>query len=108
MALGYLTILFITITIISVLSIFILYISKNYKVKDATFYFLAIFSLLLAFMSMTSLPSNFFFQRFISIAFGLLSIMGVIIKIKNSKNTNVAYLLVTASTILNLFTLFFL
>ena len=107
MALGYLLILFIFILVVSILGISLLFLLKNQKIKDVLFYFLAIWSMLIAYLNATSLPTNYIGQQIIAWLFGSISIIAIIIKVKKTRETNIPYILVTVSVLLGIFTLFF-
>ena len=59
MALGYLFILFVSIAIISILGIVFLYYSKKEKTKNILFYTLNLWLILISYLNITSLPSNY-------------------------------------------------
>lgn len=103
----YLLILFVALTVISCLSIAFLFLAKNQKTKDIFFYLLAILGMLVAFMSATSLPTNFIMEMIIAWSFGVLSIIAIIIKVKNPQNDKIAKYLVTASVVIGIIDLFF-
>lgn len=107
MALSILLIMFIVMAVVSGLGIALLYLVKNPKVKNVMFYFLAIWSMLIAFISATSLPSNFLLQQLIAWAFGFLAVIAIIIKIMKKDKVNLSYLFVTISILLGLAYLFF-
>ncbi|GAB6169570.1 hypothetical protein JCM1393_20300 [Clostridium carnis] len=107
MALGYLFILFIFMTVVSLLGVFLLYFLKNKTGKNIIFYGLVIWSMLIAYLNATSLPTNFLVEQFIAWGFGFVSIIAIIIKVKNPEKTTIPYILVTASTLIGLYTLFF-
>lgn len=102
-----LLIMFIVLAVASGLGIAFLYLSKNVKVKTGFFYFVAMLSMLIAFLNATSHPSNFIMQQLIAWAFGFLAIISIIIKIKNPQKTSLANLLVTISILCGLADLFF-
>lgn len=106
MALGYLFIMFVSMAIISGLLIGLLYFIKNEKVKNILFYILLFWSILVAFINVTSLPSNYISQRVLGITIGILALVGTFIKFKNPNKVNIAYLLVSISTLLSLLDLY--
>lgn len=107
MALGLLDLLFSITTIVSGLCIALLYYSKKEKVRNATFYFFTIWSLGIAFINLTSLPSNYLIERVIACAFGLIALLAIIIKVLKPDKKNIAYILVSLSTLLSWGDLFF-
>ncbi|MGL5313245.1 MAG: hypothetical protein ACRC92_08350 [Peptostreptococcaceae bacterium] len=107
MALGYLFILFAAMTVISIILVGSLYLIKNEKYKNVLFYILAIWSMTVTFLNVTSLPSNYILQRIIGSILGLLAVIAIFIKIKKPEKSKLAYFLVSASTILGLLDLFY-
>lgn len=107
MALGVLDILFVIMVIVSGLGIGFLYYSKEGKARNATFYFLTIWSIVVAYINLTSLPSNYLTERIIACVFGLIALLAIIIKTLKQNKKNIAYILVSLSTLLSLVDLFF-
>lgn len=108
MALGVLMILFIGMSVISGLGILFLYLIKDAQRKKSVFYLLAVWGMIIAVMSATSLPSNFLVSQFIAWSIGLLSVVGLLVhvKAKTKSQYNVAYLLVTISVVAGMIKLF--
>ncbi|MFV0516286.1 MAG: hypothetical protein ACK5MV_02710 [Aminipila sp.] len=104
MALTVLFILFVIIIIVSVLGSAFLLLVKSPKLKSGLFYFLAIWSMLIAFLSATSLPTNYIFSQIISWAIGFIGIVAIPIKIKCPlpKGQKLANILVIISVILGM------
>lgn len=103
-----LLIMFIIMAIISILGISILYLTQNTKNKNIIFYFLSVWSIFVTFISTTSLPTNFIVEQIISLSFGFLAIVAVIIKIKKPEKSSFSYILVSISIVLGLLDLFLL
>ena len=76
MAIGILTLLFVVISLISLIGILLLFLWKEGSGKEALFYLLAVWGLLIAACSILSLPSSFILSRGVSFAFGLLAAAG--------------------------------
>ena len=108
MALGLLMILFIGMSVISGLGILFLYLIKDAQRKKRVLYLLAVWGMIIAVMSATSLPSNFLASQFIAWSIGLLSVVGLLVhvKAKTKSQYNVAYLLVTISVVAGMIKLF--
>ena len=85
MALGYLLILSVFILVLSILGISLLFFLKNSKLKNVVFYFLVIWSILIAYLNATSLPTNYIVQQIIAWLFGSISIIAIIIKVKKTR-----------------------
>ncbi len=77
MAIGILTLLFVVISLISLIGILLLFLWKEGSGKEALFYLLAVWGLLIAACSILSLPSSFILSRSVSFAFGLLAAAGL-------------------------------
>lgn len=107
MALAYLFILFIVMAVVSGLGLAFLYLFKNEKIKNGLFYFLAVWSMGITYMNVTSLPTNYLGEQLIAWAFGFLAVLALIIKIKKPEKTMFAHLLVTASILCGMTDLFF-
>ncbi len=107
MALGYLLILSVFILVLSILGISLLFFLKNSKLKNVVFYFLVIWSILIAYLNATSLPTNYVVKQIIAWLFGSISIISIIIKVKKLGETNIPYILVTISVLLGIFMMFF-
>ena len=115
MAIGILTLLFVAISLISLLLLFLWKVGSG---KEALFYLLAVWGLLIAACSILSLPSSFILSRSISFAFGLLAAAGLFWHRNIEKGTEesgpekeksphtVSFLLVAASILLGILKLY--
>ena len=110
MALGLFFITFIVASVISILGILLLFLTKDAKKKKGIFYFLAVWGILIAVLSATSQPTNYIVSQMIAWAFGFLSIAGLVVHYKSKVKSRcyAAYLLVSASSILGILHLFVL
>ena len=81
MALGILMITFITITVISGLSIAFLFLAKGPKVKEVLFYVVSLLGMLIAFLNASSLPMNQVAGQIISWGIGFLSIIAICVHV---------------------------
>lgn len=104
----FLLILFVVLAVVSGLGISLLYLLKNQKAKNALFYFVAVWSMLIAVINATSLPSNYILEQIIAWGIGFLAVIAIVVKVVKPAKVNVAYLLASASAILGLLDLFFL
>ncbi|WP_415279242.1 hypothetical protein [Clostridium perfringens] len=107
MAFIFLLVLSVFILVVGILGISLLFFLKNSKLKNVVFYFLVIWSILIAYLNATSLPANYVVQQIISWLFGSISIIAIIIKVKKLGETNIPYILVTISVLLGIFMMFF-
>lgn len=102
---GLLLIIFIVIAAISCISIALLYFVKDPKRNNIIFTCTVAIGILISYLNITSLPSNFVFPRIVAVLFGILAVIGVLLKFK--KWDHAAKLLVTTSVVLGVFQLFF-
>ncbi|MDA3730876.1 hypothetical protein PBV87_05100 [Niameybacter massiliensis] len=102
-----LLIMFTVLAVMSGLSITFLFLSKKPQVQNIFFYIAAVLGMFIAFLSATSLPSNYIGEIIVSWGFGILAVAGIIVKVKNPQKAKIAKYLVTVSVILGLLKLFF-
>ncbi|OAB38708.1 hypothetical protein PMSD_06750 [Paenibacillus macquariensis subsp. defensor] len=105
MALGYLSILFIIIAVVSVISIALLFTVKEPKTNNVLFVVTAILGVLIGYISVTALPSNYVVSRIFAGAFGIVSIIGIILMWM--KKVAIAKVLVAISVVFGVLQLFF-
>lgn len=105
MALGILLIVFIVIAVVSLFSIAALFMVKDRKINNMVFGFTVILGLVISYMAVTALPTNYTVPRVFSASMGVLAIIGVILKLMHK--TLAAKLVVTVSVLLGLTQLFF-
>ena len=110
MALGSLLILFVSMSVISILGIGLLYLLKDEKKKRVVFYALAVWGMLISAFSATSQPTNMVYQQLIAWGFGFLSVIGILVhvKAKNDASYKIARILVVLSVVLGVLKLFLL
>lgn len=106
MALGVLAIIFVVMVVVSGVGLAFLYLLKNNKWKNGLFYFLALWGMGIAAMSVSSLPSNYTGEQIVAWGFGFLAVVAIIIKIMKPEKTTLANLLVTLSIICGMVKLF--
>lgn len=108
MALGILLIMFVTASVISVLGILVMFLSKKTGVKKGVCYAMAIWGMVLAVLAATSLPQNYIGGQLVAWGAGGLGAAGLLLQVvaKNSNQRMVSYLLVTASIIVGVLKLF--
>ncbi len=101
MALGILMILFVGMSVISILGLLLMYLLKGEKAKAAAFYIMAVWGMAVSAMSAVSLPGNYTGQQILAWGFGFLSVAGLLVHIGSREKSRrmAAYLLVTISVI---------
>ena len=107
-SLGSLLLMFIGMSVISILGILFMFLAKDFTKKKMIFYFLVIWSILIAFFSAKSLPTNFLTQQLITWLIGAIGVLALLVfmKAKVDKQQFIAYILVTSSVVLGLVNLF--
>lgn len=110
MALGIILILFVSMSVISILGIGLLYLLQDEKKKRIVFYTLAVWGMLISVISATGQPTNWIHQQLIAWGFGFLSVIGILVhvKAKNDTSYNIARILVVLSVVLGILKLFVL
>lgn len=103
MALGVLGILFWVLALSVVVAQFLLYKNTN---SNGAFIFNVILGIVLSYLIFTSLAENLVTQKYISLVWGALAIVSMILKTINIKNINISKIMLTVSVIGGLVHLF--
>ena len=91
MALGLLLILFMVMSIISVVGLLLLFLLKGEKAQKIVFYFMALLGMFIAWMTATSYATNQIKEQMISWGFGALAVVAVLVRLcGKSKNAALA------------------
>ena len=108
MVLGILMMLFIGMSVISILAITMMYLLKNEKAKKGMFYFTAVWGMAIAVLSYTALPQNFGGEQVAVWIIGFLSVAGIIVHIKSKTKAQylTAYTLAALSVVIGMIKLF--
>ena len=108
MALGLLLVLFMVMSIISVMGLVLLFLLKGEKGQKAVFYFMAVWGMVIAWMTANSYPTNYIKEQLIAWAFGALAVIALLIQIcgKSERSFLTAQGLVAASVVLGMVALF--
>ncbi|WP_160035334.1 hypothetical protein [Paenibacillus sp. An7] len=104
MALGVLYIIFVLISILSLVSIALMFMVKDRKVNNIAFSITVILGLVIGFLNVTALPSNETTEKITVGAVGILALVAVICKVL--KKNVLARFLAAASVILGILMLF--
>lgn len=100
MALGLLLILFMGMSIISVVGLLILFLLKGERAQKIVFYFMALLGMFIAWMTATSYPTNCIKEQMISWGFGALAVVAVLVRLcGKSKNAALAAKLLAAASV---------
>ena len=105
MALGLLLVLFMVMSIIRLVLLFLL---KGEKGQKAVFYFMAVWGMVIAWMTADSYPTNYIKEQLIAWAFGALAVIALLVQIcgKSERSFLTAKVLVAASVVLGMVALF--
>lgn len=108
MALGLLLILFMVMSIISVVGLLLLFLLKGEKAQRIVFYFMALLGMFIAWMTATGYATNQIKEQMISWGFGALAVVAVLVRLcgKNKNAALAAKLLAAASVVLGMVALF--
>ena len=108
MALGLLLILFMVMSIISVVGLLLLFLLKGERAQKIVFYFMALLGMFIAWMTATGYATNQIKEQMISWGFGALAVVAVLVRLcGKSKNAALAAkLLAAASVVLGMVALF--
>ena len=108
MALGLLLVLFMVMSIISVMGLVLLFLLKGEKGQKAVFYFMAVWGMVIAWMTANSYPTNYIKEQLIAWAFGALAVIALLVQIcgKSERFFLTAKVLVAASVVLGMVALF--
>lgn len=109
MVLGFLLIMFIGMSTISILGLLLMYLLKNERAKTILFYCMSVWAMAIAVLGATSLPTNYTIQQIIAWGLGFLSVIALIVHMKaTTKNLHtISYILVTVSIIGGILGIFF-
>lgn len=99
--LGALVIAFIVMTVVSVIGVVLLHLSKNEKLQKGFFYFLAIWGMIITYCSVRSTPGYMMGEILVSWAIGALSVVALLIQLCSKKENRfkIAKILVTISVV---------
>ncbi|MDD6435463.1 MAG: hypothetical protein PUF77_03615 [Clostridiales bacterium] len=109
MALGLLLVLFMVMSVISVIGTVLMFLLKENKWQKAVFYFMSVWGMVVAWMAADSYPTNFIRNQLIAWAFGALAVIAIFVQIcvGGRKAFLAARFLTVASVFLGMTILFF-
>ncbi|WP_072524205.1 hypothetical protein [Clostridium sp. Marseille-P3244] len=108
MALGILSILFVGMSVISIIGLLAMYLLKGERAKAVAFYIMSVWGMAVSALAAVSLPTNYTGQRLFVWGLGFLSVIALILHIRTrSKSVRlISYILVTFSIIAGILKLF--
>lgn len=89
MALGLLLILFMVMSIISVVGLLLLFLLKGEKAQKIVFYFMALLGMFIAWMTATSYATNQIKEQMISWGFGALAVVAVLVRLCGKSKSSI-------------------
>ncbi|MDV6377163.1 hypothetical protein ORD22_02660 [Sporosarcina sp. GW1-11] len=105
MALGILMIVFIVLLVTAVIIQILLYRSKN-ESNNYVFFMNMLFGVLLSYMAFSALPMNFTGQRVLAIAWGVVAVLAVVVKLTSGKFIMISKIMLSVAIIGGLVQLF--
>ncbi len=100
MALGYLAIMFIIMSVVTIIGVVLLLIIKNEKANRIVLYIMAAWGIIIAIMNITSLPINWIIWRIAAGACGLIGLAGGIVRFIAKEDLKTVSALLTIVSVL--------
>ena len=100
MALGYLAIMFIIMSVVTIIGVVLLLIIKNEKANRIVLYIMAAWGIIIAIMNITSLPINWIMWRVAAGACGLAGLAGGIVRFIAKEDLKTVSALLTIVSVL--------
>ena len=107
MALGYLMLLFVGMSIVSIVGTVLLFVLKGKHASDITMVAMTFYALVIAYLNATAQPINFITQQVITWLIGLIAVVGCILYFAKKSSVPLAKGLVAISVAAGIAYLFF-
>lgn len=107
MALGFLFLLFIGMSILAIVGIVLLFVVKKNNTNDVLLVLMTAYSMSIAFLNATAQPTNFVGTQILAWVVGLVAIIGTAITLLTRKHLLISKILVSVSVILGIYFLYF-
>ncbi|MEQ3339770.1 hypothetical protein [Clostridium butyricum] len=107
MALGFLFLLFIGMSILAIVGIVLLFIVKKNNTNDVLLVLMTAYSMSIAFLNATAQPTNFVGTQILAWVVGLVAIIGTAITLLTRKHLLISKILVSVSVIIGIYFLYF-
>lgn len=93
----------------SILGVILLFVVKNLKISKITNVVIGFWSILLTWINLTGLPTNFTVERLIALLFGAIGLIGLLLVLLAKKDNYilVGKIMIALSIVLSLFNIFF-
>ncbi|MBZ0313202.1 hypothetical protein AB2T96_08635 [Clostridium butyricum] len=107
MALGFLFLLFVGMSILAIVGIVLLFVVKKNNTNDVLLVLMTAYSMSIAFLNATAQPTNFVGTQILAWVVGLVAIIGTAITLLTRKHLLISKILVSGSVILGIYFLYF-
>ena len=107
MALGFLFLLFIGMSILAIVGIVLLFVVKKNNTNDVLLVLMTAYSMSIAFLNATAQPTNFVGTQILAWVVGLVAIIGTAITLLTRKHLLISKRLVSVSVIIGIYFLYF-
>lgn len=107
MALGFLFLLFVGMSILAIVGIVLLFVVKKNNTNDVLLVLMTAYSMSIAFLNATAQPTNFVGTQILAWVVGLVAIIGTAIALLTRKHLLISKILVSGSVILGIYFLYF-
>ena len=107
MALGFLFLLFVGMSILAIVGIVLLFVVKKNNTNDVLLVLMTAYSMSIAYLNATAQPTNFVGTQILAWVVGLVAIIGTAITLLTRKHLLISKILVSGSVILGIYFLYF-
>ncbi|MBS5983475.1 MAG: hypothetical protein KIC67_12765 [Clostridium butyricum] len=107
MALGFLFLLFVGMSILAIVGIVLLFVVKKNNTNDVLLVLMTAYSMSIAFLNATAQPTNFVGTQILAWVVGFVAIIGTAITLLTRKHLLISKILVSGSVILGIYFLYF-
>lgn len=107
MALGFLFLLFVGMSILAIVGIVLLFVVKKNNTNDVLLVLMTAYSMSIAFLNATAQPTNFVGTQILAWVVGFVAVIGTGIKLLTRKHLLISKILVSGSVILGIYFLYF-
>ncbi|WP_455792736.1 hypothetical protein [Clostridium butyricum] len=107
MALGFLFLLFVGMSILAIIGIVLLFVVKKNNTNNVLLVLMTAYSMSIAFLNATAQPTNFVGTQILAWVVGLVAIIGTAITLLTRKHLLISKILVSGSVILGIYFLYF-
>ncbi|MDU4751687.1 MAG: hypothetical protein E6X86_11765 [Clostridium butyricum] len=107
MALGFLFLLFVGMSILAIVGIVLLFVVKKNNTNYVLLVLMTAYSMSIAFLNATAQPTNFVGTQILAWVVGLVAIIGTAITLLTRKHLLISKILVSGSVILGIYFLYF-